>query len=278
MTRRRRSRRASCAICPFTPAALSGLVALLSASGPKHAELARGLRPSSPQTSAGRLAAWRAYMLIAAGKVKALSSLAPKSAFREWPELEGLLDGERARMEAFCDTLAAARTLDATAALLTLGAAVLRSYDEGKRLRGALDFQDLIVRTAALLTRSGASNWVHYKLDRGLDHILVDEAQDTSPLQWEVITRLAEEFFAGRGSRDGVRTFFAVGDEKQSIYSFQGAVPAWFARQRQRFGSAAADARAPLPRARPASPVPLDRRRARRRRRRLRRAGGASRA
>src|SRR5690606_9238938 len=72
--------------------------------------------------------------------------------------------------------------------------------------------------------------WVQFKLDRGLDHILIDEAQDTSPDQWAVIRKLAAEFFAGEGAREGVtRTIFAVGDEKQSIYSFQGAEPAAFA-------------------------------------------------
>ena len=80
--------------------------------------------------------------------------------------------------------------------------------------------------------RPDAARWVHYKLDRGLDHILVDEAQDTSPRQWQVVRALVEEFFAGEGAAETVRTLFAVGDEKQSIFSFQGAVPAWFARMR----------------------------------------------
>ena len=84
-----------------------------------------------------------------------------------------------------------------------------------------------------------------YKLDGGLDHILVDEAQDTSPLQWEVIRALAQEFFAGTGAREVVRTLFAVGDEKQSIYSFQGAAPAQFAETGKGFATRAAEARLP---------------------------------
>lgn len=83
---------------------------------------------------------------------------------------------------------------------------------------------------------------VQYKLDQGLDHILVDEAQDTSPRQWEVIRALAEEFFAGDGAREKTRTIFAVGDEKQSIYSFQGAVPAYFAEMRKFFARRAKEA------------------------------------
>ena len=108
-----------------------------------------------------------------------------------------------------------------------------------KTARGALDFEDLVVKTVALLARADASRWVHYKLDRGLDHILVDEAQDTSPRQWQVVKALAEEFFAGEGAGGTVRTLFAVGDEKQSIYSFQGAVPSWFSRMRRELGDRA---------------------------------------
>ena len=83
---------------------------------------------------------------------------------------------------------------------------------------------------------------MQYKLDQGIDHILIDEAQDTSPDQWEVVRQLAEEFFSGLGARDNVhRTIFAVGDEKQSIYSFQGADPA-LSPERQRFSARVRDA------------------------------------
>jgi ATP-dependent helicase/nuclease subunit A len=97
-----------------------------------------------------------------------------------------------------------------------------------KQARGYLDFDDLIGRTATLLARPDVGAWVRYKLDQGIDHILVDEAQDTSPRQWDVIRALADEFFAGEAARDVRRTLFAVGDEKQSIYSFQGANPKLF--------------------------------------------------
>ena len=67
-----------------------------------------------------------------------------------------------------------------------------------------------------------------YKLDLGIDHILIDEAQDTSPRQWDIIRALASEFTAGAGARSVERTLFAVGDDKQSIFSFQGADPKIF--------------------------------------------------
>ena len=66
---------------------------------------------------------------------------------------------------------------------------------------------------------------MHYKLDLGIDHVLIDEAQDTSNKQWEIVRRLVAEFTAGKGARDLRRTIFAVGDEKQSIFSFQDAAP-----------------------------------------------------
>ena len=89
---------------------------------------------------------------------------------------------------------------------------------------------------ARLLTQSSAAQWVLYKLDGGIDHILIDEAQDTSPAQWEIVEALADEFFSGQGARPDVeRTFFAVGDRKQSIFSFQGADPDAFVAAATRF-------------------------------------------
>src|SRR5690606_16433328 len=122
------------------------------------------------------------------------------------------------------------RMLENSRAALTVADWLIGRYEQLKAGRGLLDFNDLITRTVRLLSRQDAGPWVLYKLDRGIDHILLDEAQDTRPDQWSVVERLAGEFFAGRGARDEVhRTIFAVGDEKQSIYSFQGAAPESFA-------------------------------------------------
>src|SRR5208283_5030416 len=97
-----------------------------------------------------------------------------------------------------------------------------------------LDFADQVARALALVTRSSAA-WVMDKLDCGLDHLLVDEAQDTSAEQWRILSALTAEFFAGAGARSVRRTVFAVGDEKQSIFSFQGAAPEKFAEMRRAF-------------------------------------------
>ncbi len=120
-------------------------------------------------------------------------------------------------------------------ALSTFGLAFLAEYDRRKSLTGKLDFDDLIAKAGKLLGDSASAQWVLYKLDGGIDHILVDEAQDTSPAQWAVIAQLADEFTAGKGASDVERTLFVVGDEKQSIYSFQGADPAEFSKMQARF-------------------------------------------
>jgi ATP-dependent helicase/nuclease subunit A len=135
--------------------------------------------------------------------------------------------------------------VEATVALYRLAGDVLQRYTNAKAAGGALDFDDLIEKTVSLLKHSDQAGWVLYTLDGGLDHILVDEAQDTSPQQWEIIQALANEFFSGAGAReDAVRTLFAVGDEKQSIYSFQGAAPERFHAMGETFGELASAARA----------------------------------
>ncbi|MEM1036213.1 MAG: double-strand break repair helicase AddA [Pseudomonadota bacterium] len=122
-------------------------------------------------------------------------------------------------------------------ALLVMGLPIVRAYQREKRQRAVLDFDDLIEQTRRLLTTSGAADWVLYKLDGGLTHLLLDEAQDTSPRQWELINALVEEFQAGFGQErlSDPRTQFVVGDPKQSIYSFQGADQAQFETERRRF-------------------------------------------
>ena len=122
---------------------------------------------------------------------------------------------------------------DRTDALLHIATAVAANYRREKQERGLLDYDDLIDKTLEMLDRV-SSGWVHYKLDRGVDHVLIDEAQDTSPRQWDIVAHLISEFTSGEGARDGVtRTVFAVGDEKQSIFSFQGAAPREFDTRRR---------------------------------------------
>jgi ATP-dependent helicase/nuclease subunit A len=176
---------------------------------------------------AGRIQALSDLFLTTAGEPR--KALTTKTLAAEQPAAVALFERAQARFVALNALRMKLSLLDAAIALLRLGAAVMRRYGVEKERRAALDFDDLVQRAASLLGTSAAVDWVLYKLDGGLDHILVDEAQDTSPVQWEVIRALAEEFFSGSGAREGVRTLFAVGDEKQSIYGFQGAKPAMFA-------------------------------------------------
>ncbi|SKA03413.1 double-strand break repair helicase AddA [Consotaella salsifontis] len=161
-------------------------------------------------------------------------SLATKAVTTFHEDFQNRIDRAVEHLSAIRAKLATLKLFRASRAALVIADQLERDYGNLKRRRGRLDFEDLIVRTADLLARSEAADWVHFKLDKGLDHILVDEAQDTSARQWQVVRSLVEEFFTGRTAREGLRTVFAVGDEKQSIYSFQGALPAMFADERRR--------------------------------------------
>ncbi|TMM52588.1 double-strand break repair helicase AddA [Sulfitobacter sabulilitoris] len=123
-----------------------------------------------------------------------------------------------------------------TYALHRFAARFVPLYEHEKLIRGWLDFDDLILKARQLLTDPRVAAWVLFRIDGGIDHILVDEAQDTSPAQWDVIRKLAAEFSSGEGARSNVaRTLFVVGDKKQSIYSFQGADPREFDRMQAEF-------------------------------------------
>ncbi|WP_373051220.1 double-strand break repair helicase AddA, partial [Thalassovita aquimarina] len=141
-------------------------------------------------------------------------------------------------------SLSAARK---THALQDFARIFLPAYEARKQQMGWLDFDDLILKARDLLTDPAVAAWVLYRLDGGIDHILVDEAQDTSPAQWKVIELLAQEFTSGSGARSGVeRTIFVVGDKKQSIYSFQGADPREFDRMQAEFAQRLATTERPL--------------------------------
>ncbi|HEV2000506.1 MAG TPA: UvrD-helicase domain-containing protein, partial [Xanthobacteraceae bacterium] len=155
------------------------------------------------------------------------------------PDLFVHLIAERDRLHGLLAKRRAAMACERSNALLALAGATIRNYEAEKLARGLLDYDDLVTKTVDLL-QNHDSAWVHYKLDGGIDHILIDEAQDTSPEQWAVIEKLTAEFFAGRGAReDRGRTIFAVGDDKQSIFSFQGANPKRFDEMQHAFAARA---------------------------------------
>lgn len=151
------------------------------------------------------------------------------------PAHEELLLAEQECMGRAMERISALKDAKFTASLLTIGGTLIAYYDTLKQLHGLMDFDDQIVAAAHLLSQGGMSSWVMYKLDGGIDHVLVDEAQDTSPEQWEIVRALTSEFFAGQGRKTLARSLFVVGDEKQSIFRFQGADPLGLATNRHYF-------------------------------------------
>jgi len=199
----------------------------------------RAFSLSAAQRATGRERIENYLDLFCTGDRKGRASLLTKKLAEANPQWAARLNAEKERV---CQLLArefALRARDRSAALITVAAAVIDRYRAEKERRGLLDYEDLIDKALTLLrdasTRSTAAAWVLYKLDLGINHVLVDEAQDTSDKQWEIIKILVAEFLPG-GARGNVRrTLFAVGDEKQSIFSFQGAVPHKFAAMREHF-------------------------------------------
>ncbi|MDA8248510.1 MAG: UvrD-helicase domain-containing protein, partial [Rhodospirillales bacterium] len=172
--------------------------------------------------------AWRCEFLTGGGAARGMGALVNVKLASAQPALAEILADEQQRILAIDDAAAAAQTAALTAALARLARPVADAFAAHKEGAGLLDYGDLIARSNALLVDPGAA-WVLYKLDGGLDHLLLDEVQDTAPAQWAIAGALTAEFFAGRGARDGERrTVFAVGDRKQSIFAFQGADPDGF--------------------------------------------------
>ncbi|WP_137180024.1 double-strand break repair helicase AddA [Roseomonas sp. AR75] len=179
---------------------------------------------------------WCEIFLTDKGTVRA--RLGTKEIGARQAECLAILQAEGERLVQIEGSRRACRLLAATRALLGLGKPVLDGYAARKRARGLMDYDDLILAAEGVLKDPGSA-WVLYKLDGGLEHVLLDEAQDSNPAQWGIAAALADEFFAGEGrERKGepvTRTIFAVGDVKQSIYGFQGADAAGFGRWKRHF-------------------------------------------
>lgn len=160
------------------------------------------------------------------GEKTPFAKLLTKGFAESFPVIAALFEDELERMNAARDRVRAAQVAGDTAAALRIASVFLSAYGEALTAARKLDFSDLVHAAARLLKRSEAADWVRYRMDGGISHILVDEAQDTAPEQWSLIQAIADEFFAG--GRETEETVFCVGDEKQSIYSFQGADPKGF--------------------------------------------------
>ncbi len=160
---------------------------------------------------------------------------APKDA-----DYAAIAEGQYGHFAALIELRRLADVAEAITDALIVGQAYARGYADAKRAAGVVDFNDLIRATVRLLQLPGIGEWIRFKLDQSVDHILVDEAQDTNADQWTIIRALAEEFFAGAGAKgDRVRTLFTVGDFKQAIFGFQGTDPRAFEAATQHFAALA---------------------------------------
>lgn len=160
---------------------------------------------------------------------------ATQKILKEHPWIQEFFHHNVDKLTLLKDEINTLQGLQGSYALTVLSQKLLHLYESLKRGKAFLDFDDLIATSAQLLAKDQGVSWVLYKLDGGIDHILVDEAQDTSPDQWQIVLKLAEDFFAGETARLLNRTLFVVGDRKQSIYSFQGAEPDLFQHLRPYF-------------------------------------------
>ncbi|MBK1661601.1 double-strand break repair helicase AddA [Paracraurococcus ruber] len=233
--------------CAVEEAPLRMAASLLGASKNENdqargAQIAAWLEADAAERAA-RFADWHAFFITDKGTVRAGKGFATQKVGARQQEVIEALQAEGERLLAVAEQRAACRLGAATGALLALAAPVLDRYRARQRAAGLLGYGDLIEHVKRILQDPGSA-WVLYKLDGGLDHVLLDEAQDSNPAQWGIAAALTSEFFAGQGAgrgrprslsaaaveaAPGRRTIFAVGDIKQAIYGFQGADAAGFA-------------------------------------------------
>ena len=179
---------------------------------------------------------WRDYVAIfTTQKGEPLKNLCVKATAKKYPQLEEIAREEQQRALQIAEQMAVKETAERTIHLLHVLHFFFDLLDQEKAKAQALEYDDLIVKTKALLESQEASLWVRYKLEGGIHHLLLDEAQDTSPEQWAIVEAICEDFFAGEGITQAERTLFVVGDPKQSIYRFQGADTALFHGQQALF-------------------------------------------
>ena len=200
---------------------------------PKNGQMIADWLASDVETRTRMIDEYAQVYLTREGELR--NKFASKESESRLPGLSDLMLEEGQRLQDLFDKRSALMNAQMTHNLLLVGQAIIDRYQQLKDAQASLDFDDMVNYTRNLLTRSNMAAWVLYKLDGGLDHILVDEAQDTNPEQWDIVGSLIKEFFAGEGAREMRRTLFVVGDEKQSIFSFQRAAPDRFRSKRDEF-------------------------------------------
>ncbi|NNU16096.1 double-strand break repair helicase AddA [Parvularcula sp. ZS-1/3] len=200
---------------------LSSMIGTLDASKAKEGALVEGAKAALESAPTLDLIE-NSFVLTADQKPRKVANLAGCKLIENFAEQwEGLSDLVLENLA----QLRAVRLFDLNYAFSLLARASIQHYNQLKEERLGLDYDDLIEKTLDLLGRV-ENAWVQYKLDAAIDHVLLDEAQDTSASQWELVKKLSEELTATSEDAAGThryRSLFVVGDPKQSIYAFNGA-------------------------------------------------------
>jgi len=211
-------------IFPTEPALRAALQTIATSGPPKAAEAALTRLDWLAGAPANRAANWDFWQSSFFGeKPYAMSTVIGKKLAESRPDLCAAIEAEQTRIASIEDSRKAARIAALNVSLTELLAPILQTDAAQKSERASVTYADLIDSTLKLLKNPQDVAWILYKLDGGIDHLLLDEVQDTAPAQWQITEAIAGEFFSGFGARDAERTIFAVGDAKQSIFSFQGA-------------------------------------------------------
>lgn len=237
---------AACSENSFNGTVLRGAVESLLSGSAKNQENGEKMASwyAAPEDRPRNFDDYKLAFLTKSGGIR--KALMPKKMAADCPAEFEAMTHEAARLLVIEEKLKLLILLKNSAALLTIGSAMLEAFRDSKKRHAVMDYDDLILKVTGLIGRLGIADWILFKLDGGIDHILIDEAQDTNPEQWQVVKTLANEFFVGESRSEVPRTIFAVGDVKQSIYSFQRADPKEFVDNRRIFEQKSSDAGRPF--------------------------------
>ena len=221
--------------------ALDACIAQLATGTAKQQEKAQILVAWRHADTTQRIDGWPdilAVFFTQKDQPRKLTAIASKTLLENSPALHEHIEHIIAHFETALDRIRSHAIASQTRSILIVVDALLTEYERLKAQQSFLDYSDLILHTQQLLKQPDSAAWVMYKLDASIEHLLIDEAQDTSPVQWDIITHICTDFFSGESSVDHDRTVFVVGDEKQSIFSFQGADPHAFSSMHRYFSQA----------------------------------------
>ena len=147
----------------------------------------------------------------------------PRKQLGELPEQADLCDS----LERMAAQIAQGQAHEDHAAMVRLSRVLFAEYAALKQRRQQIDMGDLERVALALLADHALSGWIQERLDARVRHLLIDEFQDTSPLQWHALYGWLAAYAGAGGGGSGPRVFI-VGDPKQSIYRFRRAEPRVF--------------------------------------------------